>query len=568
MRKMIDDSGKMVIYQVLPRLFGNKTKNLVSGGTCSENGCGKFSDFTMDALSHIRELGVTHIWYTGVIEHATQTDYSQYGIKRDHPAIVKGRAGSPYAIKDYYDVDPDLADSVPHRMEEFQSLLERTHNAGMKVIMDFVPNHVAREYHSDACPPYVSDFGYNDDVSKSFSPHNNFYYIPNQPLMIDFIDTDEGESYTEYPAKATGNDCFSFSPGKDDWYETVKLNYGVDYMGGRCGYFDPMPDTWLKMKDVLLFWAQKGVDGFRCDMAEMVPVEFWHWVIPQVKAYYNVIFIAEIYNPSEYWNYINTGNFDYLYDKVGLYDTLRSVMVGNSSAKAITHCWQSVGGMQKRMLNFLENHDEQRIASVFFADSALAGIPGMIVSALMNTNPVMIYFGQELGERGMQAEGFSGLDGRTSIFDYCCVPAVQSWVDDAAFNDELLPDEQRQLRNMYKTILRFASADPVVGKGDFYDIMYANINNMYMDADKQYAFVRKYGNSVLLVISNFDKESRDIRLNLPAEMFETLGIEENRAAEVEDILCGRKNISTLTSEWGYQVHLPAYGGKILKFTYK
>ena len=67
---------KIVIYQLLPRLFGNTTENCVAGGSLEENGVGKFNDINDNALSAIKRLGCTHVWYTGILEHATQTDYS------------------------------------------------------------------------------------------------------------------------------------------------------------------------------------------------------------------------------------------------------------------------------------------------------------------------------------------------------------------------------------------------------------------------------------------------------------------------------------------------------------
>ena len=316
-------TDKMIIYQVFTRLFGNNRIPTRVNGSIHDNGCGKMADFTTKALNEIKKLGATHIWYTGIIEHATQTSYADSGITPDHPAVVKGKAGSPYAIKDYYDVDPDLATKVPNRKQEFQNLVNRTHKAGLKVIIDFVPNHVARQYHSDAKPQGVTDLGENDDTHLAFSPQNNFYYVPGTPLQghID-LHQNAPTAYEEMPAKATGNDRFDAWPAQNDWYETVKLNYGVDYLGGRSCHFDPVPDTWVKMRDILLYWAATGIDGFRCDMAEMVPVAFWHWAIPQVKeAHPALIFIAEVYNPGEYRNYIHEGHFDYLYDKVGLYDT-------------------------------------------------------------------------------------------------------------------------------------------------------------------------------------------------------------------------------------------------------
>lgn len=557
----------MIIYQVFPRWFGNTNTKPVHNGSLEENGVGKFSDFTPLALSKIKELGTTHIWYTGVIEHATQTDYTAYHIQKDHRAVVKGKAGSPYAIKDYYDIDPDLADHVENRMEEFEALVARTHDAGMKVIIDFVPNHVARQYHSDAQYNFIEELGQNDNTSKAFDPNNNFYYIPGQPLTLPFTNDDEGLGYSEFPAKATGNDRFDAFPNCNDWYETVKLNYGVDYLNGRSKHFDPIPNTWHKMLDILRFWASKQIDGFRCDMAEMVPVEFWEWAIPLVKKDYPVIFIAEVYNPAEYRNYIFNGHFDYLYDKVGLYDTLRAVICGQAPASNIPACWQSLEGIQSHMLNFLENHDEQRLASDFFAKDPSAGISGLMVSALMNTNPMMIYSGQELGERGMDEEGFSGLDGRTTIFDYWSVSTLRNWKNGGKYDGGKLTEKQKQLRQQYAAILNIAKNEPAITQGSFFDLMYTNEKNRFFNNRNQYAFLRKHKNEVILVVANFTHFEQNVWVNIPEDAFKTLGIKDNEAAMLKDLLTGTETISTLTTAWPFKVKLPACSGKVLKFTY-
>lgn len=559
---------KMVIYQVLPRLFGNLQDSLVKYGNIGENGVGKFSAFTDKSLEAIKGLGITHIWYTGIIEHATKSDFTTYGIRKDHNAVVKGTAGSPYAIKDYYDVDPALADSIPDRMKEFERLIKRTHATGMKVIIDFVPNHVARQYYSDAKESFVDDLGQHDDTTKAFDCNNNFYYLPGQTLELHFGAKQEDFEYSEFPAKVTGNNCFRADPGKDDWYETVKLNYGVDYPSGFICPYAETPDTWKKMRDILLFWAGKGVDGFRCDMAEMVPVEFWHWVIPQIKKEYDVVFIAEVYNPEEYHNYIFTGYFDYLYDKVGLYDTLRDVICGRKPASAITGCWQSLEGIQSHMLNFLENHDEQRIASDFFAGDAYPGIPGMIVSAAMNTCPVMIYFGQELGEKGMDEEGFSGRDGRTTIYDYWSVKSVREWINNWKLDGGLLSQEQKELRGIYQKLLQVVISEPVLSEGLFHDLMYANLSNPYFNPAKQYAFLRKKDNEVILVVVNFDRAGQTVRVNIPENAFQACGIEDNKAAVRTDLFTGETTIDTLTVACPYQVELAPFSGCMLKFTYE
>lgn len=557
---------KIVIYQVFTRLFGANSKQNVEWGTPEQNGLGKMSDFTGKALENIKNLGATHIWYTGVIEHATQNDYSFYNIQKDHPAVVKGKAGSPYAIKDYYDIDPDIATNVPSRMKEFENLINRTHKAGLKMLIDFVPNHVARQYHSDAKPEGVEDLGEKDDKTKGFSPNNNFYYIVNQSFAPQFSLFDkDGNQYVEFPAKATGNDCFNQSPNQNDWYETVKLNYGVDYQDNRSLHFDPIPDTWNKMLNILDFWAGKGVDGFRCDMAEMVPCEFWGWAIPQVKEKYPEIqFIAEVYNPNEYRNYINNGHFDYLYDKVGLYDTLRTVVNGNS-ATSITSCWQSVDDIHEHMLNFLENHDEQRIASPFFAGNAEKGRAALLVSALMRTNPMMIYFGQELGEPGMDKEGFSGEDGRTTIFDYWTVQTIRRWRNGGKFDGTQLTDKEKELQAFYTKVLNICNKEKAIREGEFFDVMYANMDNSAMNIHRQYAFLRKAGKELIIVVANFDDRGSHTSVRIPSHAFSYLDIpEEEKEYTAKDLLTGVAEDITLSPDGFVHLELPALGGKVLK----
>ncbi len=557
-------SQKIIIYQVFTRLFGNKTVSLQVNGNIQENGCGKMADFTAKALNEIKNLGATHIWYTGIIEHATQTDYSSYGILPDHPAVVKGKAGSPYAIKDYYDVDPDLAVKVEHRMKEYENLVNRTHKAGLKMIIDFVPNHVARQYHSDQKPEGVEDLGARDNKGMGFDPQNNFYYIPNEPLHLDNLNVSP-KDYLENPAKATGNDVFSAWPGQNDWYETIKLNYGVDYCNGRTCCFDPIPDTWKKMLDILCFWATKGIDGFRCDMAEMVPVEFWGWAIPQVKALHpSIIFIAEVYNPAEYRNYIHKGHFDYLYDKVGLYDTLRAVSCGYTSAGNITSCWQQVNDIQAHMLNFLENHDEQRIASDFFAGNARKGKAPLLVSACMRSNPMMIYFGQEFGEKGMDQEGFSGRDGRTTIFDYWSVDTIRRWRK-GSLSMKYMTTEEKELYDFYQKVLTLCNKEKALSEGDFYDLMYVQAPH-HFDVYNCYAFLRRYKNTLLLVVANFSNSKQNLSVCIPAHVFEFYEIKPLEGCIGKELIRGNKEKINILPDAHINLEIPAYGGCIWKFT--
>ena len=535
---------KIIIYQVFTRLFGHRSNTPVVNGTIEENGCGKLNDFTPGALKKIRELGVTHIWYTGVIRHATMTDYSRYGIPRQHPAVVKGRAGSPYAITDYYDIDPDLAVDVERRMEEFERLVTRTHRAGLKMIIDFVPNHVARQYKSICKPAGVRDLGEDDNPNEGFNPaRNNFYYCPGQAFMPYFdLYHGEKEPYQEMPARATGNDCFHNAPGMNDWYETVKLNYGVDYYAGGVGHFEPIPNTWQKMLDILLFWAGKGVDAFRCDMAEMVPADFWAWATTRVREQYpDIRFIGEVYNPNEYRHYIASG-FDYLYDKVGMYDAMRDVICHRRDTDAITWAWQQTDDIRDHMLYFLENHDEQRVASDFFAGSGEKAVPALVVNALMQQNPFMLYFGQEWGERGMDAEGFSGCDGRTTIFDY--------WSLQPRYN---------ALTQIYNKVLNIARSEKAVSEGLMFDVMYAN-----QQYRQQYAFLRKADKETLFVVANFADVPVTMNITIPSHAFDYLNLLE-KAYKAVDLLSGTQVSLVLIRDQQVSIALPPRGAVVYKF---
>lgn len=558
---------RIIIYQVFTRLFGNKNTTRKEWGTIADNGVGKMNDIQSAQLRQIRQLGITYVWYTGVIRHATCTDYSCYGIPRQHPEVVKGLAGSPYSITDYYDIDPDLAVSVPDRMREFEELVERTHQNGLKVIIDFVPNHVAREYKSICHPEGVRDLGQDDDKGKHFDAQNNFYYCPGESLDLSAVNTPVAQQlglppYEETPAKCTGNDRFDSHPQQNDWYETVKLNYGVDYTdaGGRSYHYDPVPDTWKKMTDILLFWASKGINGFRCDMAEMVPHEFWKYATDKVKERYpNIIFIGEVYDTAQYRMYVASG-FDYLYDKVGMYDCLRGVTCHQRPASAITREWQLTDDIADHMLYFLENHDEQRIGSYFFAGDGMKGIPALIVASLLKQNPIMIYAGQEFGEKGMDHEGFSGCDGRTTIFDYWTVSSIYHGYWDRS---RLTPDEHK-IETLYQKILRIAGHEKAVFEGQTFDLMYVNGYSDHFSPHAQYAFMRKCDDDVLFVVANFGDTEAKCQVAIPDHAFDFLQLPE-RTVEAVDMLTGETQCLNLKRNGLLPADVPPYSGRIYKF---
>ena len=520
---------KEVVYQVFTRLFGNKNTNNKPWGTIEENGVGKFNDFTNTALKEIKDLGVTYIWYTGVPHHALIRDYSAIGISNDDPEVVKGRAGSPYAVKDYYNVNPDLAINPANRLQEFEALIARTHEAGLKVIIDIVPNHIARKYEGKSNPVGVSDFGANDDTTVEYKRDNNFYYVPNSRFEIP--DTDKplnGEKnplidgkFEESPAKWTGNGSRIAKPDRNDWYETVKINYGIRPDGSKdfpelpAGFdtksyrehFDfwkgkDVPDSWDKFKDIALYWTAKGVDGFRFDMAEMVPYEFWSYVNSAIKVNNSDAFLlAEVYNPKEYRNYIHLGKMDYLYDKVETYDKLKDIIQGRALPDGLSDIQNGMADIEHHMLHFLDNHDEQRLASPEFAGTPQKGKPLMVVSTTISTSPTMVYFGQEVGEAGNENAGF-GTHSRTSIFDYIGVPNHQRWMNGGKFDGGQLTQNEKELRDFYKKLLNFSlSSSALMGK--FQEIQTVNRQTTQGYDSGIYAFTRWSDTQKLIVITNF-----------------------------------------------------------------
>ena len=525
---------KPIIYQMLPRLWGNSTAEPIRNGSLKDNGTGKFSDIDNSTLEYLKWLGCSHVWYTGVIRHSTQE--SESGCMPSHPQFVKGRAGSPYAICDYYDVNPYLADDPDKRMSEFDELIKRTHDNGLKLIIDFVPNHVSRDYGKVHPTPGHPVLGAEDDKTVHWKAENDFFYYPDERLILPVICPDGMPLYYEYPAMATGNNCYTPCPGINDWYETVKINY--------CDFHT---STWDKMLDIILFWMNKGVDGFRCDMVELVPPQFFKWLIAKAKEINpDIIFIAEVYQKELYNEYINNVGFDYLYDKSGLYDTLRAIVEKTAndnglpveswqSTMGITRNWQFLGDLQPHMLNFLENHDEQRFSSDFFGKDKTRTFAALKVSLMLNTAPFMIYFGEEVGERGMDTEGFSGCDGRSTIFDWWSIETIRTLrrtINSGAYKslnaDDLvnsgLSKDDSDYFIRFASAIRLTASDDTLGSGSTYDLCYCNYDSDGFDKDRHFAFLRSLENHTYLIVANFSDHDATVKIQIPTHAFEWSGL--------------------------------------------
>ena len=576
-KEEVPTDRKVVVYQVFTRLFGNKNTTNKPWGTIEENGVGKFNDFTDKALHEIKDLGVTYVWYTGVPHHALVRDYKAYGISDDDPEVVKGRAGSPYAVKDYYNVNPDLATNPANRLQEFEDLIGRTHKAGLKVIIDIVPNHIARKYEGKNNPEGVKDFGADDDVNVEYSRNNNFYYIPNQHFEIPDNDVPlNGEKnplvdgvFDENPAKWTGNGSRKVKPDQNDWYETVKVNYGIRPDGSKdfpelpAGFDQKsyqehfafwqdkdVPDSWKKFKSIALYWTAKSVDGFRYDMAEMVPYEFWSYMNSAIKMKNpNAFLLAEVYNPNEYRNYIRLGKMDYLYDKVETYDKLKDVIRGKSSPDGLSDIQKGMADIEHNMLHFLDNHDEQRLASSEFAGTPERGKPLMVVSTTISTSPTMVYFGQEVGEAGNEDAGF-GKPTRTSIFDYIGVPNHQRWMNDGKFDGGQLSESEKNLRDFYKRLLNFSINSPAL-MGNFQEIQSVNRQNNSGYDELIYSYVRWSENQKLIVVANFSSEkTSEFELKIPADVISKWNLKDGSYILLDQLYLQSKTYFTVKNGEG------------------
>lgn len=522
---------KVVIYQVLPRLFGNTTTKNTPWGTAKENGVGKFNDFTDAALQEIKKLGVTHILYTGALHHSVIADYSAVGISNDDPDVVNGRAGSPFAIKDYYQVHPDLAVNPAQRMSEFENLIKRSHKNGLKVLIDIVPNHVARNYQGKNNPKNVSDFGANDNKSVEYALNNNFYYIPgqsfevptakgNQPLNGESHPLSDGK-FAEKPAKWSGNGSRLAKPAAEDWYDTTQLNFGINSDGSKDFQALPLsyaslgtdqhlkywedkeiPDTWQKFRDITQFWLEKGVDGFRYDSADKVPQEFYSYLNSNIKVLKPEAFLlAEIDNPEEYRDYVQLGKMDYVYGSGDFHYTMKQIVQGNGTTDALSNIQTSYSDIASKIVHFVETHDGPRVASTAFARNGHRGKPLMVVAATISTAPTMLYFGQEVGEQAKESPGF-GKVSTTSIYDYIGVPNHQRWMNNGKFAGGLLINEERTLRDFYQRLLNLTITSDALN-GEYKEIHTANRIASTKYTDQIYSFVRWSDKEKLIVVTNF-----------------------------------------------------------------
>ena len=575
------------IYQMLPRLFGNENETRKVNGTLRENGTGKFSDLSGPVLEQFKEDGFTHLWLTGVLQQATSTDYPEAGQRADDPDLLKGIAGSPYAIKDYFDVSPDYAEDPKERLAEFRALVERMHAAGLEVLIDFVPNHVARSYESDIRPEL--SFGEDDRKDQFFHPDNNFFYLTPEvaeggpPLRLPTVNPETGEVLSESArlaggadglfaleqshGRVTGNNVVSWQPSMGAWYETVKLNYGFDFLNrDRAPEYPsavtpdkPVPDTWMKMDSIIAYWQEIGVDGFRADMAHMVPPEFWKWMIHRAKQRDpEVFFYAEAYNddpakvPSQepvigrdtnVMVALLDAGFHAVYDDPG-YDTLEHLYTQGAWANDLQDVEQGLGPFFfDNAVRYAENHDEIRLAH----PESWAGLGMEVGKPVTGTlfglsrGPVMLYHGQEVGEPALGREGFGGDDQRTTIFDYWSMPELNKWWNEGAADGAGLSPEQRNLRAWYVRLLQL-QAEPAFTMGDTVFLNHANRHNGFYGkvADVGaaghwfFAYLRAAPGteSHFLVATNFhpDATLQHLRLRLPELAVQALGLED-RAGE-------------------------------------
>jgi glycosidase len=598
------DRSPLRVYQLFVRQFGNTNETRTTNGTLAQNGVGKFNDINDAAIGSLRKMGFTHIWLMGVLQQAGLTDYSSIGQPADDPDLLKGIAGSPYAIKDYFDVCPDYAARPEKRIDEFKSLLERIHKHEMKALIDFVPNHVARSYASDVRPELnfgeKGNDGAGDERSIFFSPQNNFFYLKpdgtGPPLRLPTCkdgqvisptckavallnerrDKDEGNDGRRRPlqkcdglfdgemafGRATGNNVVSWTPAMTDWYETAKLNYGFDFTRSLENPHEypnaltpekPIPDTWKKMDRVLEHWQAMGVDGFRCDMAHMVPPEFWNWAIAKARARQpDVVFIGEAYDTdpakvpgldttisklhggrsSVMFDLLNAG-FTAVYDD-RTYRVIKAIYEGPGWANDIDYACAD-DFIFENSIRYAENHDEVRLA----AKLQWAGIgmqAGPAICAILyglSRGGILFHNGQEVGEPGEGQEGFGHDDARTSIFDYWSMPEFVKWVNGHQYDGGRLSSGQKALRESYERLINLID-QPAFRRGVCVPLNAANrdnpnygrLPNEQPSGHWLYSFLRHDSESsqiFLVVVNLHPRESlKEVRIIIPSDIVQSL----------------------------------------------
>ncbi len=560
---------KPVIYQLVVRYFGNTRGANVVDGDIHENGCGKFADINDKALAELGRLGVTHVWLTGVLRQATLTDYSSIGLPADPPDIIKGRAGSFYAVRDCVDVCPDYAVQPERRMAEFEALVRRIHAAGLRALIDLVPNHVSRNHSSDA---ESFDFGRHDDQTQFFTPANNFYYLVeppgraltlpkpahwNPPGVVFSGRFEREDGRRGHTPKATGGDDYArvtlSELTENIWYETIKLNYGYDFRT-RQGHYDPLPRTWTMVDAIVAFWQRKGVDGFRCDFAHYVPAEAWAYLIGRARQRDAAsLFIAESYpypgsaDPVHQQAQMIDAGFDAVYHSEA-YNALKRIYQGHG----VDAYEREMAALDERSrphyLEYLENHDERRIPSPIVAnaspgDSGFGGSRAAHQLAplqlLYSQGPVLVLNGQEVGEPGAGVAGFKGDNGRTSIFDYWRMPSFARWVNDHEYDGGQLDGDEAALRRYYADLLALCQHPSITGSG-YWGLRSSNRAGSAPGAsDWLYAFARYAPGSgrLLVVVANFRPNAAEAGpVRLPRELTRACGLADGATLLVRLIL--------------------------------
>ncbi len=517
-------NSNVVIYELPVRTY-------LAKGAHEEN-TGKLSYLTIEVLKEIKELGVDYIWIAGILENANP--------KIVDPDVVKGDAGSFYAIYDNWDISSQVGN-----LDEFDALIERAHSIGLRVLIDFIPNHTARVHKTDVVCKEEIDFGKGENPNENFSLDNNFYYLGSNSTFVPpktslpgvdgFFDMDifmPGIQF-ESPARVTGNNVLSALPQYHDWYETVKLNYGLNlFSDGKP--FIGASKTWKQMLDVAIYWLNKGVDGFRVDVTHGVAVEFWYYFINEVrKVQPNAFFVAEAFeeDPIKSTGFSLEKLFDAGFDSVlngPMYWNLRRQALLSQNMNSSTY-YHSPGSRKSILDNgysfthYMGNHDEVRLASSFFApslesrvDRAWLGLAYSIYAALLPGN-FLIHGGDEFQEEASLPGVFGGYDGRTSIFDFVYQPQTRTWLY------EERPHWMINFREMYRRLFSLKKRIPFnikhsTSNPTFIDLM--KINDSKNISKWVSAYVRFFNNERYLVVMNADPHnSHEVTIHFTSRRF-------------------------------------------------
>ena len=358
----------------------------------------------------------------------------------------KGRLGSPYSVQDYYGINPEFG-----TLDDFKSLVNSVHQQGMKIIIDLVANHTSWD-------------------SKLLFEHPEWFKTNKEGAIV--------------------------SPNAD-WTDVAQLDY---HQHELRKYMINMMEYWVR---------EVGIDGYRCDVADLVPIDFWDTARQELDKIKPVMMLAEGKNPEDHLK-----AFDLTYSW-NLYDVLKNVVDGTTSIKVLNEKLESESLKYPKnslRMRFDSNHDKNVQDGPAVRRYTIAG--AMATVSLMFTYPgiPLIYNGDEVGNAK-----------RLNLMDKVDI----DW------------SKGNEFRRLYARLAQMRSEHSALREGDYRRVWCS-------DSTRVYAFERSSEDDEVYVVINFSKERKHVEIETTNDLL--------------DVFAGKK---VLSEKRRVALSLPSYGYSIL-----